>query len=105
MFNIPHHHSYRQEYNKSLKMLDKLPAYKGWINTHNSPPVICWFHAYYTESRYAYFTSTYHPNKYYFQILKNTLSIYAKSKVNYNMVILEIKKMQEFLSHFKPLKI
>jgi hypothetical protein len=88
--------TYREEYNKSLKILDDLPPYNEYINTHNSPPDIYWFYTYFVgPSRIAYAASPNLPIKFYFNILRNRkmISIYAVSRVKYNNILKDLKDM------------
>jgi hypothetical protein len=88
--------TYREEYKKSLKIIDELPPYNEYINTHIFPDDIYWFHTYFLgSSRVTYVSSLDLPNEYYFKILRNRkmISIYATSRVKYNRIIRDLKYM------------
>jgi hypothetical protein len=86
--------TYREEYSKSLKILDDLPTYNEYINTHIFPDDIYCFHTY-IDGPFDIWAvnSSYPPNKYYFKFLRNRkmISIYAASRVKYNNIIKDLK--------------
>jgi len=73
--------TYRDEYNKCLNIIKELPAF------------IQDKYVYIFNSRYSSSVHSFYPSKFYFQLLRNSnsLYIYAKSKTNYNHVISEMK--------------
>ena len=94
--------TYRDEYSKSLKILDNLPAYNWSKKTHDHPLDIYWFHTYIVcPVGLDFVTSSYSPNNYYFQLLKNRkmISIYAESRVKYNKIIKDLKYKYLHWSH------
>lgn len=90
--------TYREEYRKSLKILDNLPAYNEYKNVYSLPDNINWFHTY-IVCPLELVTSSYPPNNFYFQILRNRkhISIYATSRIKYNKIIKDLK----YYNHIK----
>jgi hypothetical protein len=73
--------TYREEYSKSLKILDNLPAYYGYKKIYRNERNIYWNHTYIDHPFVLWFVnSSYPPNKYYFGILRHRkqISIYAR---------------------------
>jgi hypothetical protein len=80
--------TYREEYSKSLKILDNLPAYDGYKKIYRDRGRdrwnMFWNHIYIDGPFDIWFVnSSYPPNKYYFGMLRHRkmISICAKSRV------------------------
>ena len=73
--------TYRQEYSKSLKILDNLPAYYGYKKIYRNERNIYWNHTYIDGPFDIWFVnSSYPPNKYYFGILRHRKQIYIYAR-------------------------
>jgi hypothetical protein len=82
--------TYKEEYNNSLKTLYDLPPYNGYKEVYHLTPDIYFSHTYNVYPfELGIITSSYPPNNFYFQILRNRkqISIYAASRVKYNNII------------------
>ena len=86
--------TYRQEYSKSLKILDNLPPYSRYEKISIGSPNIYWFHKYIDGPYELPFVNSSHlSSEYYFEILRDRkmISICATYRVKYNNIIRDLK--------------
>lgn len=86
--------TYKEEYNKSLEILENLPVYDHFADPTKFRKKIFPIYTYHIQKVNILTISINPPSKCYFNILNDLkmISIYARSRVNYNKMIIEFKQ-------------